>query len=331
MKHRVALVGAGEMGAQHARIISTHERTLLTRVVDPRESSGKWLADRHGCEWHPAIGTLSDVDAVVLASPTGTHHNQAIDVLSSGKPLLVEKPLSNNFAACLEITEAARRHDVVLMCSLVERYNPAMLTARMIIEAPVHVLARRHGPYAPHIRTGVGWDLLVHDADLAIQLFNWQTPEKATASSGYFHPASAEGAEDVIEALLAFPSGLAAISASRLGQKKVRALVISELDRTIEIDLLRRDVTIFRHLAHTASTPLARGYRQQTIIESPALITAREPLATQFDRFVALLEGRADPSAERQTILPAHRAVASVLESAAAQSHSPWSPYSSVG
>jgi hypothetical protein len=117
--------------------------------------------------------------------------------------------------------------------------------------------------------------------------------------------------------VLSFPTGLATVSASRLGQKKVRSLVVSELDRMIEIDLLRRDVTIYRHISHDSVTPDGLGYRQQTVIEIPELISAREPLQTQLDRFVDLLEGKVDAAAERETILPSHRVVAQVLKQAA--------------
>jgi hypothetical protein len=117
--------------------------------------------------------------------------------------------------------------------------------------------------------------------------------------------------------VLSFPSGLATVSASRLGQRKVRSLVVSELDRLIEIDLLRRDVTIYRHVSHDSATPDGLGYRQQTVIEIPELVSAREPLATQLDRFLDLLAGKVDPATERESILPSHRVVASVLEQAA--------------
>ncbi|MEU6641342.1 Gfo/Idh/MocA family oxidoreductase [Saccharomonospora sp. NPDC046836] len=314
--HRIALVGAGAMGSLHARVLASHERTTLVRVVDPYESAGQALADQYGAVWTPGMGTLSDVDAVVLASPTELHHKQAVEVLHAGKPLLVEKPLSNSLAAVAEILEFARRADVPLMCGLLERYNPAVLTARALIEQPVHLVARRHGPYAPRIRTGVAWDLLVHDVDLAIQFFGGCGPTATVSGTGHFHPDSAGGAEDTVDAVLTFPTGLATISASRLGQRKVRSLVVSELDRMIEIDLLRRDVTVYRHVSHDAATPEGRGYRQQAIVELPELVTAREPLATQLDRFVDLLDGVADAEPERASILPAHEVVDRVLASA---------------
>jgi predicted dehydrogenase len=317
MTHRIALIGTGSMGTLHARVLSGNDRVELTRVIDPRADVGRAIADRFETKWTPELGSLSDVDAVVLASATEAHYELAQEILGQGKPLLVEKPVANSLELSEDIVQLSATKDVPLMCGLLERYNPAVMTALALVNEPVHLMARRHGPYAPRIKTGVAWDLLVHDVDIAIQFFGAAaTPSRVTSSAGYFHPQSVEGAEDTIEAVLSFPTGLATVSASRLGQKKVRSLIISELDRMIEIDLLRRDVTIYRHISHDSVTPDGLGYRQQTVIEIPELLGAREPLATQLDRFVDLLEGKVDAAAERDSILPSHRVVAQVLKQA---------------
>jgi predicted dehydrogenase len=318
MTHRIALVGTGNMGSLHARVLAANERVDLVRVIDPREEAGKAVAERYETKWTPELGSLSDVDAVVLASATEVHYDLAQEILGQGKPLLVEKPVCNSFEKSQEIVGLSAKKDVPLMCGLLERYNPAVMTARALVQEPIHLMARRHGPYAPRIKTGVAWDLLVHDVDLAIQFFGGATPARVTSGAGYFHPQSVDGAEDTIETVLSFPTGLATVSASRLGQKKVRSLVVSELDRLIEIDLLRRDVTIYRHISHDSVTPDGLGYRQQTVIEIPELVTAREPLATQLDRFCDLLEGKIDAEVERDLILPSHHVVEQVLTQAAA-------------
>jgi predicted dehydrogenase len=305
------------MGTLHARVLSGNDRVQLTRIIDPREDVGRAVAERFETQWSPELGSLSDVDAVVLASATEVHHELAQEILGQGKPLLIEKPVANSLDLSEEIVRLSATKDVPLMCGLLERYNPAVMTALALVNEPVHLMATRHGPYAPRIKTGVAWDLLVHDVDIAIQFFGGATPARVSSGAGYFHPQSVEGAEDTIETVLSFPTGLATVSASRLGQKKVRSLVVSELDRMIEIDLLRRDVTIYRHISHDSVTPDGLGYRQQTVIEIPELISAREPLATQLDRFVDLLEGKVDAAAERDTILPSHRVVAQVLKQAA--------------
>lgn len=316
---RIALIGVGAMGSLHARVLAQSERCELTVVVDPRQSVGKAVADRYEVAWRPEVGDLSAVDAVVLASATETHHELAMQVLGQGKPLLVEKPVCADLAATEEVLQTAAGYGLPVMCGLLERYNPAVMTAFGLLDEPVHVSAVRHSPYAPRVRTGVGWDLLVHDVDLAIRCLGGVEPQRVSAGIGQFHPSSDGGAEDVVETVLGFASGaIATVSASRVGQRKVRQLVIYELERLIEVDLLRRDVVIYRHVSQDAATPDGRGYRQQTVIEIPELITAREPLATQLDRFLDLLQGRVDADEERRSIVPSHRAVARALSQPAA-------------
>jgi predicted dehydrogenase len=315
MRHRVLLVGTGSMGSLHARVLSQSERVELVRVVEPRQEAGEAVAAKYGAEWTPELGTLTGIDAVVLASATPTHHELALDVLGQDVPLLVEKPVCDSLAATEEVVSFAETRGVPLMCGLLERYNPAVLTALQLVGQPLHSVGTRHSPYAPRIKTGVGWDLLVHDVDLAIQFFGGSEPSSVSASVGHFHPSSVAQAEDIVDTVLDFPIGLASVSASRIGQRKVRTLTISELDRLIEIDLLRRDVTIYRHISHNTATEDGRGYKQQTVIEIPELVSGREPLATQLDRFVDVIEGKVDPAIERASILPSHRVVARVLES----------------
>ncbi|TYP80679.1 Gfo/Idh/MocA family protein [Blastococcus xanthinilyticus] len=314
----IAVVGAGAMGALHARVIQSSPRAELAVVVEPAEAVGRAVAERFGARWAPDLSGLDGADAVVVAAATSAHHPIALEVIGAGLPLLVEKPLADSLADSEAIVAAAAAADVPIMCGLLERYNSAVATAARLTRDPVHVNAQRHSPYAPRIRTGVAWDLLVHDVDIALGLLGDQ-PSSVAAQFGHFHPSSASDAEDVAEVQLGFPGGrLAALSASRIGQRKVRSVTITEVDRAIEVDLLRQAVTIYRHVAGEAATDDGLGYRQQTVIEIPMIAPLGEPLAAQLAHFVDLLEGAADPAAERAAILPAHRVVARAVESAAA-------------
>jgi predicted dehydrogenase len=314
----LAVVGAGSMGALHARVAHSSSRADLAVVVEPREDVGRAVADRFGARWVPELSGIAGVDAVIVAAATSAHHSLALEVIDARLPLLVEKPLADSLGTSEEIVAAAAAVGVPLMCGLLERYNSAFVTAARLARDPVHVSAVRHGPYAPRIATGVAWDLLVHDVDLALRLFD-REPTSVDADFGYFHPLSQVGAEDLAEVRLAFPGGqLASLSASRIGQRKIRSLTITEIDRAIEVDLLRQAVTIYRHVDAEAASADGLGYRQQTVTEIPAIAQLGEPLAVQLSRFVDLIEGVADADAEREAILPAHRAVARAMDTAAA-------------
>ncbi|TFD67294.1 Gfo/Idh/MocA family protein [Cryobacterium ruanii] len=307
-KPRILLIGAGSMGSLHARVISQSPLVELATVIDPRKDVGGALADRFGATWAPAFSSLAGVDGVVVAAATEAHFELAMEVIEAGIPLLVEKPMSDGLEKTMAILDRAETLNVPIMCGLLERFNPAVVTAKALLDSPLYVTATRHSPYVPRIRTGVSWDLLVHDIDLAIGILGG-TPTLVTGTLSQFHPSSISGAEDVAEVVLGFESGgTAHISASRIGQRKIRTLSIHELDRMVEVDLLRRDVTVYHHVSGQADDD-GRGYKQQTVIEIPELLTSQEPLAAQLDHFTALIAGTVDADAERNSIIPSHRVV----------------------
>lgn len=295
------------MGSLHARVIAQSQEADLVCVIDPHRPAGEPLADRFRSEWAPQLDDPARFDAIVLASPTPTHADWSRRIIEAGVPLLVEKPIADDLASTTAIVEAARQHQVPLMCGLLERYNPAVRAAMRIVDDPVHVLTVRHSPYAPRIATGVAHDLLIHDVDLVLRLAKRQ-PGSVNARFAYCHPDSQAGAEDVADVVLDFEHGLvASLSVSRVSQRKVRSLAIAELDRLVEVDMVRQSVTVYRHVLNAALDGESdAGYRQQTIIDIPAIHDAREPLVTQLERFLTLVRGEVDPSEELDTLLAPH-------------------------
>ncbi|TXN28240.1 Gfo/Idh/MocA family protein [Lacisediminihabitans profunda] len=311
-QRRVLLVGAGNMGTNHARVISQSDRATLVGIVDPRDDVGNSIAGRFNTQWYPELPDLTNIDAVVVAAATEAHFDLSMTVLAQETALLVEKPVADSLLRTSEVLAEADRRDLPFMCGLLERFNPAVLTAMTLITDPFHVTATRHSPYTPRIKTGVAWDLLVHDVDLAIMILG-SNPIKVNSKLGFFHKESNPEAEDVAETLLEFENGAVAhVSASRVGQRKIRQLSVYESEKLVEVDLLRRDVTVYRHVAESADDE-GRGYRQQTVIEIPELITSQEPLTTQFTRFLDIIDGKVDAATERSSIFPSHSVIDQVI------------------
>lgn len=306
-------MGAGTMGKLHARVISQSEEFSLVGVIDSNEQLGKQAADLYESRWLPSLPDLSDIDAVVVATPTEAHFDISKFVLESQTALLVEKPITNNFDQTIELIELARSNRTPLMCGLLERFNPAVITAMALIDQPQYFSSRRHSPYAPRIKTGVAWDLLIHDVDLAIRTLG-VAPQQTVGSLSFVHPASHQDSEDTADATLTFDNGrMAHVSASRISQRKIRDFSIYELDRSIEVDLLRRDVTVFRHVSDQPADQEGRGYRQQTVIEIPELLTGTEPLVAQLSHFGTLIRGEKDFNDEISSLIDPHKVIADLL------------------
>ena len=307
---RIGLIGAGTMGANHARVIGDSPDTTLAVVVDLDIERARALVD--GAIASDNVDAVSGCDAVIVASPTETHAAIALDLLASGMPLLVEKPLSPDASSVHDMVSASKASDVPLVCGFVERFNAAVMTAgKLVTEPPIHVVSMRHSPPAPRITTSVVFDLLIHDIDLSVRLAGGDQIAAVTSSS-WQEPAS--GISEVADCSLQFGGGaLATLSASRRSQRKIRSLLLSTSEQLIDVDLLRQDVTVYRNVAQSQAGD-APSYRAETVVDIPFVRHAGEPLALQLAHFVGLVRGEKDPDEERESVLEPHRAASIVAE-----------------
>ena len=209
------------------------------------------------------------------------------------------------------LVDAAAEERVALMCGFVERFNPAILATHTLLDAePYHLLAVRHSPHNPRTRSSVIDDLLIHDIDLVLGL-----ARGAVTSIGGSRWVSDDGVEEVVDCTLHFDGGaVATLSSSRASQRKVRSISISTAEQLFEVDLLRHDLTTYRHRSAEVIDRGGPSYRAETVVEIPFVRHAGEPLALQFDHFVDLIEGAADPEMERATLLGPHEVVDTIKE-----------------
>jgi predicted dehydrogenase len=279
---RVALVGAGMMGANHARVISGDRRAELTHVVDVDESRAQALASAHGAQAACALeAVLGNVDAAVVAVPTAAHAEVAVELLRAGVPVLVEKPIAASSAEARSLVEAARSSGTLLATGHVERFNPAVLELETVAADIVHMDFRRISSFSPRVRDGVVRDLMIHDLDLAL----WLAGAEVTSVSAIGRSTRTE-MDDLAVALLGFANGITAmLTASRIGQQKIREIDLTQKENYVHVDLVRGDLTI-HHVHHVEF--LAEGiprYSQAGVVEIPYLSNRGEPLGLQWADF----------------------------------------------
>ena len=114
MSIRIALIGAGIMGADHARIIAEDlPGAKLQLVCDQSTDRAKAIADLYDVSDvisdPESAFARSDVDAVVVASPDSTHAPLCLAAIRTRKPVMCEKPLSQSSAQCIEVLDAEIR------------------------------------------------------------------------------------------------------------------------------------------------------------------------------------------------------------------------------
>jgi predicted dehydrogenase len=315
MNARVALVGAGRMGTNHARVIAASPEASLAVIVDRDRGRAELLASLTGA---PASSDLEDAlacDAAVVATNVESHLEIATALMEAGVPVLVEKPLAGHLKQATTMVTTSRRLGVPMACGFVERFNPVVRTALRQMQdygPALHVVGVRHSPRDAAGGVSVIQDLLIHDVDLALLLCAGDFQGSVTGGT-WLSPQT--GVAEIADCTIQLSGGaMATCSASRMSQRKVRSLTLATERALLELDLLRRTITVYQHVGHLAALDDA-GYRAQTVMDLPFVRENGEPLALQLAHFLALARGEADPEAERATLLAPHE-VLSALDGA---------------
>lgn len=292
---RVAVVGAGVMGANHARVARQLPGAELVAVVDADEARAATVAGEgvHVAATIDALGRAVPVDLAVVALPTRLHADVAVELAGRGINLLVEKPLASTVPEAERIVTAAGAAGVTLAVGHIERFNPAVAELPRHLDDPVHVRATRISPYSPRIGDGVIHDLMIHDLDIVLSLAG---PEATVVAVGGTARATRSESEDLASATVAFSSGLtASFETSRLAQQKVRLVEVTQPEAVVVADLVRQDLTIHRMSRHEYLSGDGVRYRQSSVMEIPFLETRGEPLALELGHVLDCVRTGAAP------------------------------------
>lgn len=295
MTVRIAVIGAGVMGANHARIARQLRDGELVAVIDADLERARTAAgpDVHVATDIAELGRAVPVDLAVVAVPTPHHADVAISLAERGVHLLVEKPLAGSVPEAERITSAADAAGVVLAVGHIERFNAAVAELPRLIEDPVHIRATRVSPYSARIGDGVIHDLMIHDLDIVLSLAG--PDAEVTSVSGTTRSTRSDN-EDLASVTVAFSTGLtAAFETSRLAQQKVRTLEITQSDAVVVADLVRQDVTIHRMSQHEYLSGDGVRYRQSSVVEIPFLENRGEPLALELSHVAECVRTGAAP------------------------------------
>jgi predicted dehydrogenase len=308
---RLAVIGAGNMGGNHARAVKESSRATLEVVIDRDLVRARTTAKQFGATASVDLDRAFGCDAAIVASTTASHLEVALPLLEAGVPVLVEKPLAPDPESVYRLVEASAELDVPIMCGFVERFNPALSAVFSMLDEPVvHLHTVRHSPFNPRACSDVVTDLLIHDIDTAVRLAADDSQPKVSASQ--WMP-DGSGVSELSDCVLQFSGGMTAnLSASRWSQRKIRDIRVATDQSLYEIDLLRVTLTVYQHVRHWAEFGDSRSYRAETVVDVPFVRQTGEPIGAQLDHFLDLVEGKQDAAAERRSILPPHEIAARI-------------------
>ena len=297
---KVGVIGIGNMGWHHARVLSLLRDAVLVGVADPDGERGRLAVDQFDCAWYPSYeAMLPEVEAVVIAVPTLLHHPVGLACLQAGVHVLIEKPIAASQDEAADLIRAAEAAGCLLQVGHIERFNPAFRELVKVVanEEVVVLEARRHSPNADRANdVSVVLDLMIHDIDLVLELAG--APVERLAAAG---GRSAEGPIDYVNATLGFSNGVvASLTASKMAHRKIRSLSAHCRRSYVDTDFLNRTLRIHRRSHQSVTADHGELlYRNDGFIEEVST-TAMEPLAAELEHFLQCVRGRELPAVDGQ-------------------------------
>ena len=199
---RICVAGAyGAFGMKHLDALAAIEGVQVTSVMGPNKDKNAALAAERGIGHHSTdladCIARDDVDAVILATPTQLHAEQAIACMRADKPVLVEIPMADTLADSEEIVRVQEETGVICMAGQVRRFNPShqwihnkvaageLKIQQMDVQTYFFRRSNMNAKGEPRSWTD---HLLWHHACHTVDLFQYQTGEVVSQAFGLEGP-----------------------------------------------------------------------------------------------------------------------------------------------
>ena len=302
---RVAVIGAGSFGRNHARVYSELQRAgepiELAAIVDTNLPRAEAVISEFSLSAH-AVGSVQEliaaggIDAASVAVPTVNHLQVARALMQAGIDVLIEKPLAPSLAEADELVAIAAREKRVATVGHLERFNPAVRATLPLITRPMFFEVHRLSVFTPRaLDVDVVLDLMIHDLDIVLWLV--RSPVRAVHAVGI--PILSDKV-DIANVRLEFESGCVAnFTASRVSTERVRKLRFFQPHQYVSLDYGRKDVFALtvQPAAEAGVAPMGLdlGMPGLRIVPSKPAVTAEEPLHAELLAFLEAVRTRSAP------------------------------------
>lgn len=279
---RVGVFGAGSMGRNHVRLLSSLPGAELVGVYDPRPEAAEAAARDHGARVFPRLEELAgEIEAAVVAAPTVAHAEMGCALLDRGLHVLIEKPL----AASLEEADRLLAHagDRVLAVGHIEFFNPAVQALLAVGSPPRFVEVQRLGIFSPRsLDVDVVLDLMIHDLQILHALD--PSPVAEIRATGI---AVLSSRIDIANVRVELASGAVAnLTASRVSSERARRLRVFLPNRYYSLDYQAQEIKGYRLEGEGA---------ERRILPDDLPLERAEPLRRELEAFLAACRGEPAP------------------------------------
>jgi predicted dehydrogenase len=316
-KVKVAVLGTGSLGQHHARIYAElHAAGIveLTGIFDNNADTARTIAAKHKLKVFASVAAAAAAsDALNIATPTVFHYEIAKQLLTAGKHVLVEKPITDNSAQAAELCELARQKNLVLQVGHLERFNPVFTFLQAAATEPKFIECHRLSPFpARSTDIGVVLDLMIHDLDIVLAFV--KSPVVSVEGVGI--PVLSQS-EDIANARLRFANGcIANLTVSRISPERMRKIRVFSgpthpcyisLDYRLQEGFLYRIARdgepetpfikkiMAAKLGIGKDSAIVSEFAGKKIVREPVPINKDEPLKLELQSFVACVREKQTP------------------------------------
>jgi predicted dehydrogenase len=241
---RIGVIGVGSIGKNHARICAELPDTEFSAVFDINRESAERIAEQYGAKVADSLDEfISLVDAATVATPTIVHHEIGRALLTHGKHVLIEKPITETTAQAEDLVRLAKERSLILQVGHIERFNPILSALEQRLTRPRFIESHRLSPYPfRSVEIGVVLDLMIHDLEIILHLV--RSPVKSIDAVGV--PVLSK-TEDIANARIRFENGcIANVTASRIYPEKMRKIRVFQENAYLSLDYQAQAGEIYR-------------------------------------------------------------------------------------
>ena len=294
---KAGVAGVGHLGYHHARIMKTLADDVMIHDTDPDRL--KKVSQELGIRAAGSLEELIDwADALDVSCTTSAHFDVVTQALGANVPVLVEKPIAATAEQGSEMVEIAESKGLVLAVGHIERFNPAMLAAKAVIDKPIFMEGHRMAGFNVRCTdVSVVMDLMIHDIDIVLWMAN--SPVAEIHASGV--PVLTETV-DICNARILFENGAVAnLTASRISSEPIRKLRFFQKHGYVSVDFGGRTVT---------ALTLDKG----DILPVPVTVSEGDALTAEISSFLSAVSKGTAVAVPGAQGLKALRAATTILD-----------------
>jgi predicted dehydrogenase len=239
----IGILGIGHLGKIHLKLLTElNDLYNVVGFIDPSDKNAQLVMEEFNVKrYHNIHELISDSDCIDIVTPTPFHYSIAQEVLKAGKPVFIEKPITDKIHEAESLLKLSIEKNTLIQVGHVERFNPSFIEAKKYLKQPMFIETHRLAQFNPRgTDVPVVLDLMIHDIDIVLSVVNSRV--RKISASGV---SVVSDSNDIANARIEFENGCVAnLTASRISLKNMRKSRFFQRDAYVSVDFLTKELEV---------------------------------------------------------------------------------------